>query len=582
VIFRRIFIFLLAMLPVLACCAHSTSSKSESIEQRLWPDEKVPQVLSDPDNRSIEVGTQFATSSDGVITAIRFYQGASNSGADSATLWTSDGDELAGVSIPPGPAGWREISFPRPEPVRADRDYVISYHASKGHYSTDSDTFANGRQFKSGWLTAIRGVYADGSGFPDQYSKGTNYYVDVVFKPSGPSLRPVDGGAGYFDKFNNSLPTSPGFFPISVWYARTTTAEDIASDRAQGINTYVMLSADSDLPLIRASGMFAIPDKPNDSASGQVLADEADMWGGAGDAKWAGTTNYYGSNCIPEDAKCGFTAMNELRQKAPPGVMAYANYGKGVSFWTTRKQGERFVNDFQDVVSVDNYWFTDPAICGAYQGATLKNGGVDSLPPEECRIAANYGMTTRHVRSLVQPRAAIPVWNFVELGYLTSDDGDSRTITGPQMRAAVWSSIINGARGIVYFAANLGGPCPSYNLLRDHCGDAIRPDVAAVNQQIGRLAPVLNAPFLDGYARSDEPVDIAAKRSDGDNYVLVGATSNEPANVTISLSCGRAATAQVVDENRTLPITNRSFHDVFADSNAVHIYRINGDGCDLP
>jgi hypothetical protein len=31
-----------------------------------------------------------------------------------------------------------------------------------------------------------------------------------------------------------------------------------------------------------------------------------------------------------------------------------------------------------------------------------------------------------------------------------------------------------------------------------------------------------------------------------------------------------------------VPITNRSFHDAFADGNAVHLYKINGtDGCGL-
>jgi hypothetical protein len=38
----------------------------------------------------------------------------------------------------------------------------------------------------------------------------------------------------------------------------------------------------------------------------------------------------------------------------------------------------------------------------------------------------------------------------------------------------------------------------------------------------------------------------------------------------------------VIDENRAVPITNRSFHDTFADGNAVHLYKINGsEGCGL-
>ena len=361
-----------------------------------------------------------------------------------------------------------------------------------------------------------------------------------------------------------------------MWFTDTTSPEEIASDRALGLNTYVMLTANSNAQLIKDSGMFALPDAPSPYSAGQVLTDEADMWAGAGDAPWNGQENI---RCIPEDAQCGYTVMRDLRNKVAPGVLAYANYGKGVTFWQTREQAERFVNEFQNVVSVDNYWFTDPNVCEAHEGGVLKNNGTDAISPSECRLAANYGLTTRHVRSLVQPLASMPVWNFVELGHPFLED-EGGTITPQQMRAAVWSSIINGARGIIYFAHNWGGPCRSYNLLRDHCGDAIRADLTAVNQQIGRLAPVLNAPFLDGYARSDGPVDLAVKRYDGSNYLLVGATRNEHSDVTITLSCGNADSAEVIDENRTVPITNRSFHDAFADGNAIHLYKINGtDGC---
>ncbi len=574
---------LLAVVLVVASCAESkpTTTNFDTAKQQLWSDDKTPEVVSDQNDRAVDVGTTFTTASDGLITALRFYQGPDNTGADQATLWTSDGTQIGAVSISPGSNGWREVPFRNPIPIKADLTYVISYRASKGHYSTDSNTFADGRQVKRGWLTALGGAYKVGDGFPTQPSNGINYYVDVVFEPSGPSLRRVDGGEKYFDKFDHSFPTSPDFFPIGVWYTRTTSAQDIASDRAMGINTYVMLTPDSNVQLIKDAGMFALPDKPNTVAAGQLLGDEADMWGGPGDAEWTGGMDHNASNCIPEDAHCGYTAMSKLRAQAPPGAMKYANYGKGVTFWDSRAEAERFVNDFQDLVSVDNYWFSDAAICGIYQGGIRMNGGTSGLSPEDCHRAANYGMTTKYVRSLVRPTSAIPVWNFVETGYLTSDEGERLGITGPQIRAAVWSSIINGARGIIYFVHNFDGPCPSTNVLRDHCGDANRPDLVAVNQQIGRLAPVLNAPFVDGYARSDGPVDLAVKRSDGDNYVLVGATTNTPSDVTINLSCVNATSVEVIDEARTIPIADRSFTDTFGDGNAVHLYKINGDGCGL-
>ena len=43
-----------------------------------------------------------------------------------------------------------------------------------------------------------------------------------------------------------------------------------------------------------------------------------------------------------------------------------------------------------------------------------------------------------------------PIWNFVEVGHPFTES-NAPTITGPQIRAAVWHSIIAGARGIIYF-----------------------------------------------------------------------------------------------------------------------------------
>ncbi|MFD4267368.1 DUF4082 domain-containing protein [Rhodococcus sp. NPDC058481] len=546
---------------------------------RIWSDEAVPAVPNDPDTRSVEVGTRFSTASGGEIVAARFYQGRDDMAIGAATLWTSKGTALATVSVPPGRGGWREVPFDEPVRVTATEDYVISYHAPNGRYPSDRATFAQGRTVTSGWITAHGGVLAPTGGFPDQSSDGLGYFVDVVFEPTGPTLRAVDGGDRYYDAFKNSLPTSADFFPLGVWFTNTRTAQEIAADRAVGLNTYVELTEDSNLQLIADGGMYAIPSSGRTPSTGQLTTDEADMWAGPGDAPWTGKTPPDDPICIPAEAECGYTVMWQLRRRVPPGVMVFSNYGKGVTFWEPRDAAARFVNDFQDVVSVDNYWFTDNNICDATEGGALKANGERSLSDGECHLAANYGVTTKYVRSLVQPRAAIPVWNFVEVGHPMAT-GKGSTITGPQIRAAVWSSIINGARGIVYFNHNFGGPCISHNVLRGSCGDAVRGDVTAVNQQIRRLAPVLNAPFVDGFARSDEPVDIAAKFHDGSFYLLVGSEQSAETDAAFAITCGDATSVEVVEENRTIPITNGTFRDTFADANAVHIYRITGgDSC---
>ena len=58
--------------------------------------------------------------------------------------------------------------------------------------------------------------------------------------PAGsPTLQQVDGGTGYYGQFTSGLPTSAGYFPISVWGAYDFTVANVAKDKAVGLNLYV-------------------------------------------------------------------------------------------------------------------------------------------------------------------------------------------------------------------------------------------------------------------------------------------------------------------------------------------------------
>jgi hypothetical protein len=389
----------------------------------------------------------------------------------------------------------------------------------------------------------------------------------------GPIWRAVDGGADYYAQFDPTLPGGRDWFPVGVWLESVVAAGDIELDRAAGLNTYVQLTENSDLALLEGSGMAALVGTDHRLADGYVLADEVDMWAGAGDAAWTGLWPGQGEVCAPVDGvtDCGFAIQRTMRSGRPETGLTYANYGKGVTFWLGDADAARFVNDFQDVVSADNYWFTDPHICSAHEGGAVV-GGMRALTPAECRRGANYGWTVDRVRSLVEPAGSLPVWAFVELGHPASEDG-APTITGSQVRAAVWSSVIHGARGVVYFNHSFGGSCESHHLLREACGDEVRPWVAEVNRQLAELAPALNAPFLDGAVTTDGAVDTAVKVHGADQYLFAAATQDRDTRVTFRPRCALDGTVTVIDEDRELPLVGGAFTDHFADDSTVHLYR---------
>ena len=75
--------------------------------------------------------------------------------------------------------------------VSANTTYVASYHTDVGHYASDAGYFANGvdntplHALASG-VDGPNGVYAYGtSAFPTSSYQNSNYWVDVVFAPSG-------------------------------------------------------------------------------------------------------------------------------------------------------------------------------------------------------------------------------------------------------------------------------------------------------------------------------------------------------------------------------------------------------------
>lgn len=394
---------------------------------------------------------------------------------------------------------------------------------------------------------------------------------------AGVTVRPVDGGADYYARFEGGLPSGPDYFPIAVWFASVTSRDDAEADAEMGLNTYVELTANSSIELIEEARMHAIPSVPEEGAAGVLVADEVDMWAGPGHGDWTGAYPGQGQVCVADDP-CGYTIMEEVTAGVPDGVMTVANFGKGVAFWESDDEAQPFL-EFTDVVSADTYWFTDPNICGATEGGWGPGDG-DVLSDDECRRSANYGWTVEHVRSLVSPTASKPVWNLVEVGQ-PFGDGPRPAVTGSQIRAAVWSSVIHGARGIVYFNHNMGGGCVSDNVLRDACGDAVREDVTSLNHELAELAPTLNAPFIDGLVSVDGDVDVAVKLIDDGFTIFAAATRTGVGEVAFTSECRDGTVATVLGEDRSIPVVDGRFTDTFADADTVHLYRLDGGSCGL-
>ena len=177
-----------------------TSSGGSSCPCTIWPSTTVPGIPDSGPDSALELGVKFRSDIAGYVTGIRFYKGPANTGVHIGNLWDSSGSLLATVTFSgETSSGWQQAIFSSPLAITANTVYVASYHTNVGHYSDDQNYFAGTGidnpplHALADGMSSFDGVYAYGptSSFPSQGWNSSNYWVDVVFTPTGTSTPPT-------------------------------------------------------------------------------------------------------------------------------------------------------------------------------------------------------------------------------------------------------------------------------------------------------------------------------------------------------------------------------------------------------
>jgi len=167
------------------------------------------------------------------------------------------------------------------------------------------------------------------------------------------------------------------------------------------------------------------------------------------------------------------------------------------------------------------------------------------------------------------------IWNCIE----TTRIGNVKVKPTPaQVRSEVWMSIIHGSRGIVYFAHEFKPKFIEAGLLADA---EMAKAVGEINAQIKTLAPVLNSPpdpsaAIATTSAKETPIDLSARRHDGNLYVFAAAMGKTDAQATFNIANLKGESkVEIIGENRTLTAADGKFQDAFAGY-GVHLYRVGG------
>ena len=149
---------------------------------------------------------KFTSETFGIVTGVRFYKSAANTGTHTGSLWSASGERLATATFTSETAsGWQQVNFSTPVDVLPNTTYIVSYFAPSGHYADSPYYFytppptggnilnspplhavsANAEPVDGSFVSA-NGLYAysSTSTFPTSSFEGTNYWVDPVFTPA--------------------------------------------------------------------------------------------------------------------------------------------------------------------------------------------------------------------------------------------------------------------------------------------------------------------------------------------------------------------------------------------------------------
>lgn len=377
----------------------------------------------------------------------------------------------------------------------------------------------------------------------------------------GLPAKPLAANDSPYAPWTNGPSTDPSFFMVGVWLQNPSNAN---AYKAIGINTYVGLHngpTTTHLNQLTAAGMKTIcvqndvglANLNNPTIIGWFYPtdepDNAQPLPGGG----------YGPPVLPSVVQAGYQAI----KASDPTRPVLLNLGQGVAWdgWVGRGTRTNHPEDYPEYL----------------KGSDI--GAFDFYPinarPEVRGHIHRLGYGVDRMRAWSQP--GHPVWNYIETTNINGSGGP----TPVHVRAEVWLSIVHGSRGIIYFAHEISPVFRETGLLQDA---TMKAAVAAINEQITALAPVLNsATAAEGKIAtgldSDVLVDVMTKRYGGDTYLfaVTDQSNSGPAMFWDPALPSTNATVEVLGEDRQLAMIAGRFFDEFATTD-VHLYRIIGVG----
>ena len=325
--------------------------------------------------------------------------------------------------------------------------------------------------------------------------------------PSGVSLHQIDGGPSYYcsNGFSNACSAgwdNSSFFPILDDYA-FYPGNSTTTFKALGLTSTVRVTGDENMSTLRSAGVTAIA--AGDSASNFG----SETVGGHVEepSTWSDITSQANSlnslfGLSGRFLQGSFT-WNQLYYENLNGSVCG---GSGtmtmqqVFSCTSGMPGGKHLN----IATDDLYYFAGSGNSDIqYTGGNVENNGGTATAAQMAR-GSNYGDMVDIMRGWLQsPAQDAPIAPYIETedGLLTGPG--VREITPPELNWAVWSTILHGARMVIYFGttSNYGSESTFGFSQSTLPGQSVSMYTQGqdTNKLVENLAPIINSPFALNY-----------------------------------------------------------------------------------
>ncbi|NNE43759.1 MAG: hypothetical protein HKN12_06105, partial [Gemmatimonadetes bacterium] len=213
--------------------------------------------------------------------------------------------------------------------------------------------------------------------------------------------------------------------------------------------------------------------------------------------------------------------------------------------------------DASDIVMWSSYPYpAGPGTCSPKVILGQPDCSMDRLPDGIDLFRANVARADQPIFANIQAHKGIPT---------------------KEARWEAYVSIIHGATGVLWAGHNWTHPGGG--------GAANWSVIAPVIAEVASLHDVYVAADLAGFTSGSPDLDVIGRRGESPNVAYAFAASRRGASGTMTVNVNgisqNIAWAEVLFENRWVPVVNRKIHDHFADYEA-HVYRMDAASVPQP